>query len=688
MKKLTSVITALCLLLTMSLGFSINTYADGVYNIIITVGGTQLEATLYDNATTRELVSRMPMTLPMMDLYDREMCYRFPDALPTDNVYDSSYEVGDIVYWPPGHSFVIMYAQNGEVFDMQKLGYVNSGVETFASTGDIDVRIELADNVEETTTENTTTETTTVGTTISSESSTEVSTVTETESTTQTITVEQCSVSTTEMSTTENSTETTTVARKISGSGGGGRSRAFIVSMETTTDITTSTVKQESIKIQEPATETSTDVVDVRVTIGSKTVLVGEHTYEIDAMPYIQSETNSALVPLRFVSVALNGNNIENADNSKNVLWNNETKTVTIINGDKTIMFTANSNIMEVDETDVPMENNAFAEIIDGRMYVPFRALGQALGARIEWEQDTKTAIYKMEGNVEMAQSNNPNGGVFELGEQRSFEGNKEGTFTGNVWVKSLVSAEQRSAVSNVSFGTCSRTDWHSHPYGQILLVTEGKGYYQLKGQQAHEIKPGDAVLIEPGVVHWHGGGTESPMSHVAITVNRKTDWDAPVTDEEYNEAVANAIPSETVSTDDPVAGSIFNLGKQISERGSDDSTFTGDVWLNSLIKASENCPSAFSNVSFAPCGRTDWHSHPSGQILLVTGGKGYVQVEGKDAEKLEKGDVVEIDGGAVHWHGAAPDSYFNHIAITIDSKTDWSNPVSDEEYNRAVSGN
>ncbi|MDO4301861.1 MAG: cyclophilin-like fold protein [Clostridia bacterium] len=682
MKKVISILMAFCLFATMSMGFSINTYADDEYNIIITAGGTELWATLYDNATTRELVSRMPMTLPMMDLYGREMCYRFSDSLPTDDVYDSSYEVGEIVYWPPGHSFVIMYAQNGEVFEMQKLGYVNGGVEIFANTGDIDVRIELADSREETTTDNTTTENTTA------ESTTVSTTTTETASTTQVTTEEQESVSSTEAASTENSTETTTAARRTGGSGGGGSSRASAATTETTTEMTTSTTEQESTEAEEPITEISTNTADVRVTIGSETVFVGEQAFEIGAAPYIQSGTNSTLVPLRFVSVALKGDNIDDADNSENVLWDSETKTVTIIDGNKNIKFTAMSNTMVVDGSNISMENGAFAEITEGRMYVPFRALGEALGINVEWEQDTKTAIYKMEADTEMTENNNPDGGAFGLGEQRSFEGNKEGTFTGNVWVKSLVSSEQRSAVSNVSFGCCARTDWHSHPDGQILLVTEGKGYYQIEGEQAHEIKLGDAVLIEPGVVHWHGGGIESPMSHVAITVNRQTDWGDPVTDEEYNEAVANAIPSETVSTDDPVAGSIFNLGTQISERGSDDSTFTGDVWLNSLIKASVNCPSAFSNVSFAPCSRTDWHSHPSGQILLVTGGKGYVQVEGQEAEELERGDVAEIAGGAVHWHGAAPDSYFNHVAITIDSKTDWLNPVSDEEYNSAVSEN
>ncbi|MCD8089410.1 MAG: hypothetical protein LUD81_02095 [Clostridiales bacterium] len=147
MKKILSLLIALAMVFQ---SFGVLSYAENEYEIILTVGTTELEATLYDNSTTRELISRLPLTLPMMDLYCREMCYRFADELPTDDVQDSSYEVGEIVYWPPGHSFVIMYTQNGEVFEMQKLGYVDSGVEIFETTGDIEVKIELADSKTET----------------------------------------------------------------------------------------------------------------------------------------------------------------------------------------------------------------------------------------------------------------------------------------------------------------------------------------------------------------------------------------------------------------------------------------------------------------------------------------------------------------------------------------------------------
>lgn len=110
----------------------------------ITVGDTELTATMEDNATTRAIIEQMPMTLPMMDLYGREMCYRYGAyALPTDELRSDGYEVGDIAYWAPGGSLVILYAQNGEQFERQHLGHIDSGVEVFENTGDMDVTFEI-----------------------------------------------------------------------------------------------------------------------------------------------------------------------------------------------------------------------------------------------------------------------------------------------------------------------------------------------------------------------------------------------------------------------------------------------------------------------------------------------------------------------------------------------------------------
>lgn len=112
--------------------------------IKITVGGTELYATLEDNATTKALIEKMPMTLSMDDLYGREMCYRYgANALPTDELRSDGYEVGDLAYWPPRGSLVILYKQNGEEFERQHLGHIDSGVEIFENTGDADVTFEL-----------------------------------------------------------------------------------------------------------------------------------------------------------------------------------------------------------------------------------------------------------------------------------------------------------------------------------------------------------------------------------------------------------------------------------------------------------------------------------------------------------------------------------------------------------------
>jgi quercetin dioxygenase-like cupin family protein len=112
---------------------------------------------------------------------------------------------------------------------------------------------------------------------------------------------------------------------------------------------------------------------------------------------------------------------------------------------------------------------------------------------------------------------------------------------------------------------------------------------------------------------------------------------------------------------------------------------FIGAAYLEMLVPHDNifNCP--IGNVTFEPGARNNWHKHPGGQILLVTGGKGYYQEEGKPVEVLHKGDVVKIIPDVKHWHGAAPDSRFTHIAISTNVQngaTEWLEAVTDEEYN------
>lgn len=114
---------------------------------------------------------------------------------------------------------------------------------------------------------------------------------------------------------------------------------------------------------------------------------------------------------------------------------------------------------------------------------------------------------------------------------------------------------------------------------------------------------------------------------------------------------------------------------------------FSGKSWLAPLTQMSElNVP--MSNVTFEPACRNNWHSHTGGQILVAVGGVGYYQERGKKAIRMVPGDVIEIAPDIEHWHGAAPDSWFSHLAIACNPQTNvntWLEPVSDEEYAEAV---
>ncbi|MGN0370008.1 MAG: cupin domain-containing protein [Butyrivibrio sp.] len=96
------------------------------------------------------------------------------------------------------------------------------------------------------------------------------------------------------------------------------------------------------------------------------------------------------------------------------------------------------------------------------------------------------------------------------------------------------------------------------------------------------------------------------------------------------------------------------------------------------------------ANVTFEPKCRNNWHIHYAdkggGQILIVTAGEGWYQEYGSPARKLRTGDVVNIKAGVKHWHGAAADSWFQHLAVEVpgeNCKTQWCEPVSDEEYGK-----
>ena len=157
-----------------------------------------------------------------------------------------------------------------------------------------------------------------------------------------------------------------------------------------------------------------------------------------------------------------------------------------------------------------------------------------------------------------------------------------------------------------------------------------------------------------------------------------------------------------------PHAWAVFNLAKEVwnekTPELTDKDRFQNEIFFpigepnpygdffvgqSYLAQVSKEQLSVF-NVTFEPACRNNWHIHHAksggGQMLICVGGRGYYQEWGKEARELHPGDIVNIPANVKHWHGAAPDSWFSHLAIEIegeDGSTEWCEPVSDDDYNK-----
>lgn len=137
------------------------------------------------------------------------------------------------------------------------------------------------------------------------------------------------------------------------------------------------------------------------------------------------------------------------------------------------------------------------------------------------------------------------------------------------------------------------------------------------------------------------------------------------------------AFAMDTPST--PATTTLFPQGAELKNPN-----FSGRVWLNMLVPENSPLQCPIGNVTFEPGCRNSWHKHAGGQVLLVTNGKGLYQEKGKAARTLRPGDTVTIPPQVEHWHGAAPDAWFTHLAITANptaGPTLWLKPVTDAEY-------
>ena len=114
---------------------------------------------------------------------------------------------------------------------------------------------------------------------------------------------------------------------------------------------------------------------------------------------------------------------------------------------------------------------------------------------------------------------------------------------------------------------------------------------------------------------------------------------------------------------------------------------FTGNAWNTPLVANDTTYNTVIGNVYFEPGARSNWHTHPSGQILIITDGVGYHQIKGQPRQSIRKGDIVKCPPNVLHWHGASPDTGMQQMYIlpkTEKGIVTWLQKVTDDEYSNS----
>jgi quercetin dioxygenase-like cupin family protein len=146
----------------------------------------------------------------------------------------------------------------------------------------------------------------------------------------------------------------------------------------------------------------------------------------------------------------------------------------------------------------------------------------------------------------------------------------------------------------------------------------------------------------------------------------------------------AHAVANETDKTMNQPLQTIVRSGSQPAVTAPAQ-FFTGQVRIAPLFSANESAPVTGAYVTFEPGARSHWHTHPTGQRLIVTAGTGRTGEWGGKVEEIKVGDIIWCPPGVKHWHGASPTSAMTHIALTgtlADGKNvEWMEPVTDEQY-------
>ena len=257
--------------------------------------------------------------------------------------------------------------------------------------------------------------------------------------------------------------------------------------------------------------------------------------------------------------------------------------------------------------------------------------------------------------------------------------------FTGNAYLKPLIALDSVfnfPQTNGVTFAPGAHSSWHRHG-GMVVLVTGGVGLYQEEGRPAQVLRKGDVLQIPAGVRHWHGATKDNWFSQVVIY---DTAWrpdstmaneDNTLSDEYYNELALEEYNHPTLIDSLMFAAPDSTLSLP---------TFNGPIRLANTVDApNEADAQGLHYVVFEPGVINAWHTHPGGQILIVTDGIGYHQIEGQPVEVLRPGDVVMCPPDVKHWHGASANSRVADLAAGTNHDKPavvWTDEIlSKEEY-------
>ena len=221
-------------------------------------------------------------------------------------------------------------------------------------------------------------------------------------------------------------------------------------------------------------------------------------------------------------------------------------------------------------------------------------------------------------------------------------------------------------------FEAGSHTAWHAHPAGQLILVEEGVGFVQRSGEPIRVLRAGESDFTPAGVPHWHGAAPNSGATTAMIHFGGIGPFLDTVSPAEY--AAHFKHPERPVRLRrDAKAWPIGSRPDTLNYIGATSTPPADDM--------------EFARGLFSAGGRTYWHTHPTGQLILAEKGKVLIQRRGEPAKLLLPGQTDFTRPGVPHWHGAPPNESSQTVVVNFGGTAVWGEAVTDQQYAAAAKG-